>query len=418
MQMPLSVSIAVAYLTARKRQTVISLAGVAMGVGFFIAVIAMMQGLHNYFITKLLDVAPHIIMKDEFRTAPTQPVFLNFPDAIIQLDGLRPKEEQRGILGGDRIAREIGEMKGINVSPTLRGQALIQYGGKDVAASIIGIVPELEARASNIEKDMVSGSLRDLQTNRNGIILGGGLASNLGAEMGSKILLLSPEGVRLVMKVEGIMRTGITEIDYSQAYVLLEKSQILQKLDNRINLIKMRIDDINKASTLAALLEAKYSYRTEGWQETNENVFSLFRMQNIIMYSVVTAILIVAGFGIFNIISTVVNEKVRDIAILKSMGFNQRDIEFIFLWQGLMVGVMGTLAGWLLGYLLMGLLEQIPMSMGKEAFVTLEHIILDRSSQHYIVAGIMAVLSSCAAAYFPARKAATLNPVEIIRSAA
>jgi lipoprotein-releasing system permease protein len=220
------------------------------------------------------------------------------------------------------------------------------------------------------------------------------------------------------MKVEGIVRTGITEVDFTQSYALLEKSQILQKRDNRINLIKMRLADITQSAGLAAQLESRYGYRTEGWEETNENIFSLFRMQNIIMYSVVTAILIVAGFGIFNIITTVVNEKVRDIAILKSMGFGKRSIEFIFLWQGLIVGCCGALIGWLLGYILMGGMEKIPMSMGKEGFIVIEHMMLYRSYSHYVYSGILAIASASLSALLPARKAAALNPVDIIRGAA
>ena len=418
MAIPLTLSIATAYLFVRKRQTLISIFGVAMGVGFFIAVIAMMQGFQNYFVSKVLDVAPHVIMKDEFRTAPRQPVYNAYPGAVVQLDGVKPKDEQRGILGGDRIVREIAQMQGVNVAPSLRGQVLLHYGGKDLAATLVGIVPHLEVKTSNIEKDMAEGSLYDLLTNRNGIILGAGLAKNLGARLGSKISVVSPEGVGLIMKVEGIMRTGITEVDYTQSYALLEKSQILQKRDNRINLIKIRLDNINQAADLAAQLEARYTYRTEGWEETNENIFGLFRMQNIIMYSVVTAILIVAGFGIFNIITTVVNEKVRDIAILKSMGFGKRDIEYIFLWQGLIVGAMGAVAGWALGYVLMGAMEKIPMNMGKEGFVVIEHMILYRSYSHYLISGLLAILSASMAALLPARKAAALNPVDIIRGAA
>ena len=418
MALPLTLSIATAYLFARKRQTIISVLGVAMGVGFFIAVIAMMQGFQNYFVSKVLDVAPHVIMKDEFRTSPKQPVAARYPDAVIQLDGLKPKDEQRGILGGERIVREIAKLPGVSVSPALRGQVLLHYGGKDLAATLVGIVPQQEVRTSNIEKDMAEGSLSDLQTNRNGIILGAGLAKNLGARLGSNISVVSPEGVGLIMKVEGIVRTGITEVDYSQSYALLEKSQILQKRDNRINLIKIRLADLTHSAGLAAQLESRYGYRTEGWEETNENIFSLFRMQNIIMYSVVTAILVVAGFGIFNIITTVVNEKVRDIAILKSMGFGKRSIELIFLWQGLIVGVCGAVAGWGLGYLLMGAMEKIPMSMGKESFIVVEHMMLYRSWSHYIISGSLAVTSASISALLPARKAAALNPVDIIRGAA
>ncbi len=418
MALPLTLSIAVAYLTSRKRQTTISVFGAAMGAGFFIAVAAMLQGFQNYFLDKVISSSPHVIMKDEYRTAPKQPVELRFGDSTIMLEGLKPKEELRGIRGGDRIASEIAGLPGVHVSAVLRGQALLRYGGKDVAASLVGITPHREARVSNLEENMVKGELSKLQTNSNGIILGSGIADNLGAKLGAKLTVVSPQGVRLVMKVEGITRTGITAIDYSEAYILLEKSQILQKRNNRVNLIKMRLDDANDANAIAEQLEARYGYRTEGWEETNENVFSLFRMQNAIMYSVVTAILIVSGFGIFNIISTVVNEKTRDIAILKSMGFGRRDIERIFLMQGIIVGIVGTIVGWMLGYALTNALEHIPVTMKKEGFIEVEHMLLYRSYMHYVISGILVVISATVSSLLPARKAARLNPVDIIRGAA
>lgn len=418
MAVPLSLSLAVAYLANRKRQSVISIAGVAMGVGFYIAISAMMQGFHNHFIEKIIHVAPHVVMKDEFRTPQRQPAAMRHPEAVLMLSGVKPKDERRGIRGGLRIAKEIARLEGVHVSPVLRGQVFLRYGGKDVAASLLGIEPEAEARASNIEQDLIAGSLANLETNSNGIILGSGLADNLGARLGSKLTVVSPQGVMLVMKVEGITRTGITELDYAQAYALLEKSQILQRRDNRINLIKMRLADVNRAAPVAAELEARYGWRTEGWQETNQNIFSLFRMQNIIMYSVVTAILIVSGFGIFNIITTVVHEKERDIAILKSMGFRRGDVEQIFLLQGTIVGIIGMLFGWGLGYLLMGLVERIPIAMSAEMFMEVDHMILYHTHWHYVISGALAVASAAVSALLPARRAARLKPVDIIRSAA
>lgn len=418
MALPLPLSLAIAYLAGRRRQTIISTTGVAMGVGFFIAVTAMMQGFHQYFIDKIIHVAPHVVMKDEFRTSTQQPLTTRYPESMVVLSGVKPQDERRGIRGGERIAKEIGRMPGVNVSPVLSGQVFLRYGGKDMAVNMLGIEPALEARASNIEKDMIQGVLSNLSTNSNGIIIGAGLARNLGAKLGSKLTVVSPQGVTLVMKVEGITRTGITELDYGQAYALLEKAQILQKRDRRINVIKMRLADVDQATVFAAQLEARYGWRTEGWQETNENIFSLFKLEEIIMQSVVSAILIVAGFGIFNIITTVVHEKERDIAILKSMGLSRHDVEAVFVLQGVIVGVAGTVVGWGLGWVLMRLLETIPINMTEEVFMEIEHMMLYHTPRHYIVSGILAVIAASVSAYLPARRAAALRPVEIIRGAA
>ena len=123
------------------------------------------------------------------------------------------------------------------------------------------------------------------------------------------------------MKITGLMRTGINSIDSGQAYALLKTAQVLQDRSNIVNQIRIRLADVTQAEPLARRIEAQVGYRTESWEETNRNVLSLFVIQNSIMYSVVGAILLVAAFGIYNIISTVVYEKTRDIAILKSLGF-------------------------------------------------------------------------------------------------
>ncbi len=418
MSLPLPLSLAIAYLVGRRRQTIISIAGVAMGVGFFIAVSAMMQGFHQYFIDKIIHVAPHVVMKDEFRTARIQPVTMQHPNSVVMLSGVKPTDERRGIRGGERIAQEIAQIDGVSVSPILSGQVFLRYGGKDVAVNLLGIDPVKEAAASNIQQDMIGGALSNLNTNSNGIIIGAGLARNLGAQLGAKLTVVSPQGVTLIMKVEGITRTGITELDYGQAYALLKKSQILQKRDQRINLIKMRLADVNRATILASELEARYGWRTEGWQETNQNVFGLFQLEETIMKTVVGAILIVAGFGIFNIITTVIHEKERDIAILKSIGLSRRDIEAIFVLQGVMVGIAGALLGWALGWGLMQLLERFPINMTDEIFMEIEHMMLYRTPRHYIDSGVLAVLAASISAYLPARRAAQLRPVDIIRSAA
>lgn len=414
--MKLIFSIATAYLSQRVRQSIISVLGVAMGVGFFIGISALMQGLQSYFIQKVVDVSPHIIMKDEFRAPPLQPISKLYPNAhLIELRGLKPKEELRGIRSAERIIKALSKEDGITVAPILEGQAFLRYGSKDISTNIIGIVPEEEREVSNLDRDLVSGSLNNLLTNSNGLIVGEGLARKLGLRMNAKITVISPAGVILRMKIVGIFNTGITALDNVQSYALLKKVQILQERENIVNQIRMRLDDVDSAQQRAMLMEQRFGYRTEGWQETNSNVFSIFVIQNGIMYSTVGAILIVAGFGIFNIISTSVNEKHKDIAILKSIGFGALDIQRIFVVQGVIVGIIGTFMGWMLGYMLVEILATIRFTIEDESFIRLEGFFLYRSIWQYASGGVMAIISATFASYLPARKAAILNPVDIIR---
>jgi lipoprotein-releasing system permease protein len=218
------------------------------------------------------------------------------------------------------------------------------------------------------------------------------------------------------MKIVGLFRTGVTTMDNAMAYALLKKAQVLASRTNVVNQIRMRLDDVTAAERMAAAIETRFKYRTESWQETNRNVLGIFVIQNGIMYSTTGAILVVAAFGIFNIIATVVMEKTRDIAILKSIGLDEGDIRQIFLIEGFLVGIIGALVGWAVGYGLTEVLASIRFEI--EGFVKTQGFYLSYSLTHYLIAGGIAVAAAMAAAYLPARKAARVNPVDIVRGAA
>jgi lipoprotein-releasing system permease protein len=408
------------YLKNRRRQTVLSIVGVMLGVSFFIGIASMMKGMHDYFIEKLIDVAPHVKIMDEFRNPQQQPVYQRFPDAAVELRGIKPREEIRGIHSARSILERLTAMDGLAVSPVLQGQVFLRYGGKDVAAALTGIRPEMERHASNLERDMTQGDLNALLTNSNGIIIGEELAHKLGARPGAKISAISPAGNTRVMKLVGLFNTGVTEVDGSTGYAMLKKVQILQNRENRINQINIRLQNVDDATSLAADPEKRYGYRTESWQETFANIFEMFVIENIIMYSTVGVIIIVSSFGIFNIISTSVNEKSRDIAILKSIGFSEGDIRKVFLFQGIVIGLIGSIFGWVLGAMLVEMLASFRIDLGEEVNMPIkfEGMPVFRSVWLYIGGAVMATLSSVISAYIPARKAAALYPVDIIRGAA
>ncbi|TNE27232.1 MAG: ABC transporter permease [Alphaproteobacteria bacterium] len=408
------------YLKNRRRQTILSIIGVMLGVAFFIGIASMMKGMHDYFIEKLIDVAPHVKIMDEFRTPQQQPVYQKFPDAAVDLRGIKPREEIRGIHSARSILKKLATMDGVAVSPVLQGQVFLRYGGKDVAAALTGIQPEMERHASNLERDMTQGDLNALLTNSNGIIIGEELANKLGARLGAKISAVSPAGTTRTMKLVGLFNTGVTEVDGSAGYAMLKKVQILQNRENRINQINIRLQNIDDATSLAADLEKRYGYRTESWQETFANIFEMFVVENIIMYSTVGVIIIVSSFGIFNIISTSVNEKSRDIAILKSIGFSEGDIRKVFLFQGIVIGLIGSVFGWIIGAMLVETLASFQIDLGEEVNLPIkfEGMPVFRSVWLYVGGAVMATLSSVISAYIPARKAAALYPVDIIRGAA
>lgn len=415
--MKLLLTLALGHLKGRPRQTVISISGVAVGIGFFIAMAAMMQGFQSFFISKVIDISPHIEMRDEFRNPDLQPVQKLYPEAYTPIIGLKPKDEKRGIRTYRKIIPALKRMPGLTLSKGLEGEGFLNYGSISYGVGISGIEPDDEKKISTLDEDMIEGSMDQLNVKQNGLLIGVGAAERLGVKMNDTLTIVSSEGVILRMKIVGIYSTGITNLDNRSIFVLLKKAQILMDRPNVVNRIKIKLDDVTLSQSLAEEIEGRFGYRTESWEETNENVLSLFKVQNIITYSTILAIMIVSSLGIFNIISTVVYEKMKDIAIMKSMGFQEKDLQRLFLIEGFVIGVVGSVFGWVLGYVLCQGLEQVPVEMKEGGFIRMEGLRLLYTPYHYIFSAVLAIFASVLAAYMPARKAAALQPVDIIRGA-
>ncbi len=414
--MPLQLKIALTHLNSRRRQTLMSLLGVMLGVAFFMAVSSLMRGSEQDFIDRLIDSAPHITVTDEFREAPLQPAVKRYPGAAVAIANVKPRTETRGIRGYKQKMAYIERLPGVRVAPILSGQIILTYAGKEQGLLMYGVVPEMMSGVSDIEEKIVAGDMQALSSNPNGIIIGRALARKMNLDMNDNVTVSSPVGLVRTMKIVGLFETGATAIDEGQGYVLLKRAQVLLDRPDRANMLVMQLDDPYDSRSMAARIESHIGYRTKSWQETSESLLSVLLVRNIIMYSVVSAILVVASFGIYNIISTVVMEKRRDIAILKSMGFTARDVRRIFLWEGTIIGLMGSAGGLTLGYLLMWVLSTLRFKV-PGVTVPIEMPLywgLDQA----LIACAFAALSAMGAAYFPARKAGLVHPVDILRGQA
>ncbi len=235
--MNLLIDLAHGMLSRRRRQTVVSVLGVALGVAFFIAIAALMRGFQSYFISQIIDVAPHVTIKDELRDPPRQAALIAHPGGAVSVAGVKPLDRVRGIrAAGDKLAM-LEAMEGVAAAPILSGQALLRYGARDVSATIVGVDPARHARVSNIQKDMTRGRLEDLRATANGLIIGEALAQRLGVAMGDTVAAVAPSGVSLSMKIVGLFRTGIQTLDQQQGYALLKVNQVLQDRPSVVNQI-------------------------------------------------------------------------------------------------------------------------------------------------------------------------------------
>jgi lipoprotein-releasing system permease protein len=411
--MNLVLDIALTHVRFRARQTFVAIAGVATGVGFSIMMAALMEGSQKDFTRQLIDALPHITVSDERRHAPPQPAEVAF--AAAEIHGLTPETRRRGIKNPLAIMAILESWVPGGVAPSTKTQVLLRYAGRDVGASVVGIDPHREPKVSALATQMRQGTLVSLYRATNAIILGDRLAEKIGANLGANLTVQTSDGSRLSAQVVGLFHSGVRSVDESTAYVLVKTAQILAQQIGLVNEIRVRVGDPMAAKTVADRIERETGYKSVAWQEAHEDLLSAFVIRNIIMYTVVGAILLVASFGTYNIISTITHEKTRDIAILKSLGLSEATVRRIFVLEGLLIGLAGALLGWMLGQALTRLLGTIEFKIS--GITDLTRLPLAYSFSHYLVAGAVALASSLVAGFFPARKAASVHPVDIIRGA-
>lgn len=412
-QLRLLTSIAARHLAGRRRQTLVAVSGVAVGVGFFLAVSAMMIGSQNDFIKTLIDAAPHIIISDELRSPPPQPGVRTYKSAAIDLRHYRVRNEVRGLKGWPEILRAVNALPGAVGSPSLTGAITLRSGGREEALTIVGVDPAVEEKVSAIEDKLRTGRLRDLESTQGGIIIGEEMARRLGLATGDVVGATSASGNNRSLRIVGLFKRGQTQLSSSLGYVLLREAQSLLGRPFIINRIGVHLDDPYAAQPISRRLEERFAYKAESWEERSADLLSLLVTRNVIMYSVVSAILLVASFGIYTVVSNSVSDKRRDIAIMRSIGFSETDLQLIFVFEGLALALIGILVGWLLGYGLLVILGSLHFPIAGDN----ERLPLDRSARQYAIAAAASLFSGVIAAWLPARKAARVDPVDILRGA-
>lgn len=409
----LLLGIATRHLLGRRRQTIVAILGVAVGVGFFLAVSAMMIGSQRDFIDRLIDAAPHIVISDELRSPPPQPGTVVYRGGAVLVRGYKTRNEARGLRGWPLILDVASLTPGTIASPSLTGGVTLRLGGRQEALAIVGVEPDLETRISTISDRLRVGRLSDLETVQGGLIIGEELAARLGLNPGDVIAATSPTGRTRSLRIVGLFKRGQAGLTDQAGYMLLREAQSLLGRPFIVNRIGVRLAEPNQADRLARDLEQRFGYKAESWQARSADLLSLLVTRNVIMYSVVGAILLVASFGIYTAVSNSVVDKRRDIAILRAIGFSAADLQLLFVAEGLLLAITGVLLGWLLGYGLMALLGSLRFPIAGEA----ERLPLDRSIRQYMIAAGASLLAGAVAAWLPARKSARVDPVDILRGA-
>ncbi|MBL7949819.1 MAG: ABC transporter permease [Bacteroidota bacterium] len=411
--------IATTHLLAKKRQTLVATLGVTFGIMIFIFQAGLITGFQAVFIEETVNSTANIHIfnePDKDRPSIIQRMLGAEPERWIVVRNQKPKDELNKIRNGFQIIEALERHPDVSgVSPFLGAQAILRAGIVQYGGRLAGVDIEKEDINFRVSDYMIQGDVSRLKSTNNGIILGDGLADKLGVKMNDNLTVLTPNGNSLEMKVVGINHTGLTEVDKNRAYISIRNAQRLLEVDNSyITDINIKLKNIDKAEALAREFERKFGYKAEDWKTANASIFSVFKIQNMVTFLIIASILIVSGFGIFNILMMIIYEKMPDIAILKAIGYKDRDIRRLFLIESLVIGVIGGLMGLIMGFLLSRFVGSIRMDV--KGFVSMEYLRFNDSPGFYVFAFIFALIATSLAGYFPARKASKVDPIDIIRS--
>jgi lipoprotein-releasing system permease protein len=413
MKISVNTEIALTYLSARKKQTLVASMGVMFGISMFIFMQSLMKGTNDYFEKMSFNSTPHIRLYSENKVADNHMMTGYLNDNSVKIL-TNPKQliQRQGITNPYGIIHEIKKNPQItNVTPQVTTNVIYTSGSVQINGNVAGVNIDQEDKMFDVQSNMVAGDLHDLNRVNNALLIGKGIADKLSLHVGDNITVTSGTGSPMIMKVVGIFATTVKQVDETRSYANIVQAQnLLGKDRSYVTDIKINIKDYNNAPQVARDIQTMTGYKAEDWVQANEQLKAAFKIRAIILNSVIGVILLVAGFGIYNILNMTIYEKIKEIAILKAIGFSGPSVTSIFLQQAIYIGLMGGLVGITCGFGITYMVSRIYIGAG-----TLKYLPMSFYIPHYIEAVCFGILTTVAAGYFPARKASKVDPVTIIR---
>ncbi|MEY4315669.1 MAG: hypothetical protein RI977_1046 [Bacteroidota bacterium] len=411
------IQIAKTHLLTRKKQSAIASLGVTFGIGTFIVLVSFMTGLNGLLDGLILNRTPHIRIYNEVQPSKKQPIELHpaFGGKVHMVHSVKPKQDQASIYNNQPLMSTLKKNPLVmGITPQVSARIFYQSGSVLLNGNAIGINALEEDRLFNFKQYIVNGLPKDLANNENGIVLGIGVAKKLSINVGDRVQLLSSTGATNRLKVVGFFQSGLADIDKVQSYVNVKMAQrIAGEGNNFVTDISVKLFDIEQAKGLSDQIAATYGVNSIDIKAANAQFETGTTIRNIITYAVSITLLIVAGFGIYNILNMVIYEKMNDIAILKATGFSGNDVKRIFIYQAMFIGIVGGLLGLAMGGALSFLISKAPFET--EAIPTVKTFPVNFQPLFYVIGAIFAIVTTFFAGYLPARKASKIDPVEIIR---
>lgn len=417
MKLGVILSISKTHLLSRKKQTAVAALGVTFGIGAYVIMMSFMTGLNGLLDGLVLNRTPHVRLYNEIEPSEVQPIekSAEYNQHKQMVQSVKPRQSQERIHNALAIMSFLKEEKNVRgVTPVVRAQGFYLAGSTRLNASLQGVDVMKEVELYNLDDCIVQGNPESLATNDNAIVLGKGAAELLSISVGDMVQISNVTGEVFPLKVVGFYQSGLADIDKVQSYVNLKTAQRLRgESTHFITEINVKLRNMEDAPEVAGDLEKLFDIKAVTVQEANAQFETGSFIRNLISYAVSITLLIVAGFGIYNILNMLIYEKMNDIAILKATGFSGKDVRMIFLSQAILIGLIGGALGLLLGYGVSLLISHIPFDT--EALPTIKTYPINFDPAFYVIGIVFALISTFFAGYLPSRKAQKIDPVEIIR---
>ncbi|WP_144605294.1 ABC transporter permease [Algoriphagus algorifonticola] len=416
MKWSLIIELSKALMFARIKQTGIAAVGVMFSITMFVALLGFMNGLNTMLDGLVLNRTPHIRFYNEIKPNPNQPIdqTLEFSESLNIIRSIKPSTSRLAIHDAEKIIQTLqADQRVLGVSPKISSQVFFNVGTIDLTGIVNGIDVEKEAQLFSFTDYITSGDYAALaQTNT--IILGKGAADRMLADVGDVIQVTTAQGNRIQLKVVGYYQSGLGDFDNSNSFASLTTVQkMLGESPSYVTDIQVKLKDLDLAPDMAKEMEQIFGIDADDIQTVNAQFETGTQIRTLISYAVGITLLVVSGFGIYNILNMMIYEKLDTIAILKAIGFNSTDVNRIFITIALSIGLIGGAVGLILGFLACLGIDQVPFET--DALPTIKTFPVDYNPKYYLIGGYFSLITTYLAGFFPARKASGVDPVDIIR---
>jgi lipoprotein-releasing system permease protein len=416
MKWSLILELARALMFARGKQTMVAAIGVTFSITMFISLLGFMNGLNTLLDGLVINRTPHVRFYNQIKPNPNQPIDLSpeLGSGINVIRSIKPSNSRLAIYNSEPILKTLSEDPRVRgVSSKIASQVFYNVGSIDLTGVVNGIDPEKETELFAFKDYVIVGNPEDLlQTNS--IILGKGAADRMLADIGNVIQVTTAQGNKAQLKVVGYYQSGLAEFDNGNSYASINTVQkMMGEPSSYLTDIQVKLYDFNEAPAFAREYRDIFEIEADDIQTVNAQFETGSSIRTLISYAVGITLLVVSGFGIYNILNMMIYEKLDTIAILKAIGFNSSDVKRIFITIALSIGLIGGAVGLFMGYLACLGIERIPFET--EALPTVKTHPVDFNIKYYLIGGIFSLVTTYLAGFFPARKASSVDPVDIIR---